>query len=87
MNDRTPVERLEDAIAAFVTEVDDDGGTLAGWVLTFQKTRIQIPESGTGPLSWDANYAVGSGISPFAALGLLAYAEHTIRRHTFEEDT
>jgi hypothetical protein len=87
MNDdqRTPLQRLDDAIAAFLDEVDDDGGTLAGWVLAYQKTKIQELGPEIDPISWGTDYAISAGISPATALGLVAIAERTIRRHATEE--
>lgn len=78
IDDRTPLQRLDDAIHDFSLAVGDEG-TLAGWVLVYQAQMLADEGPDIDPVQWDAGYSLAPGMSPFAAIGLVDHIRTVIR--------
>lgn len=81
-DEHTPLQRLDDAVDDFVrAQQFEDGSTLAGWVLVYQRTALDptAEERGYQPVKWGNGYAIAPGLSDYAALGLLDVVHEHIR--------
>lgn len=84
----TPLERLDEAVRAFVKETDpDDPGIVTGWVLGFQcVTYTDYP--GCDPAMFGSSYALGPGTSGETGIGLADMTRSRVRRAllSYEDD-
>lgn len=76
-DDRTPVQRLDDAVHEFSASVGDEG-TIAGWALVYQAQMLTDEGPEIDPVQWDAGYSIAPGMSPFAVVGLLEHLRGVI---------
>lgn len=76
MSDQQPIEKLHDAIEAFVREIGGDEGILSDWVLSWQMSAL-TDEPGMAPLMTTSDYTVGPSTTIAPAMGL---ARQLVRR-------
>ena len=68
MTERTPLQKLDDAVHEFIEEVGDEG-VPSGWVLTWQASKLtNIPD--LIPLAFSSDFTMSAGTSPELAVGL-----------------
>ncbi|QQO39342.1 hypothetical protein SEA_HITCHHIKER_56 [Microbacterium phage HitchHiker] len=72
--EKTPLEKLDDALYEFVKETlgGEDAPALHGWTLAFETSRISTEENAF-PLATSQHYSFGPSTTPSQALGLHRY--------------
>lgn len=80
-DEQTPLQRLDDAVHDFVAAAARTDSTVAGWVLTYQQTKLDptADERGMQPILWGNGYAIAPGLSDYAAIGLLDVVHEHLR--------
>jgi hypothetical protein len=81
-DDRTPLQRLDDAVHTFAAEIGNTG-TVGAWVVAYELTRI-VDEPGALPLQHSAGYAIGPAAGAAAAHGLAAGVAELARQHVVD---
>jgi hypothetical protein len=88
MSELTPLQKLEEAIEEFLTEVaeedgDESNAVLSAWTLSWQLSRV-VSDDHLVPLQFTSDYTFGVGTSPEAALGLASLTASRITRDVVE---
>lgn len=76
----TPLERLDDAIHAFIAETGGEGKAITGWVLGCSTSRIEVSEDDSLPLVTGATYSFGPQTSTTDAGGIVQFLSVVIER-------
>jgi hypothetical protein len=87
MADKTPLEKLDDAVHEYfaATKDDDDTGHISGWVLSTQVTRL-VDEPDALPMQTSWNYTFGPQTSAELALGLVTVVKAFFMRRLTNSD-
>lgn len=75
-DEQTPLERLDDAIQAFLTETDDgEGRFMTGWALGISTARIQSDDTDALPMVTGMYYTLGPQTSIVQLAGLAKFLD------------
>jgi hypothetical protein len=81
MSSATPLERLDDAVHAFLEETGQGHKAVTGWVLGISTSRVEASDDGeTIPLVTGAQYALGPQTSTTDAGGLVQFLGVVLER-------
>lgn len=80
MSDRTPLEKLDDAIHEFLAETDDGGKAITGWVVGMSTSRIQVEDDEYLPRVTGQSYALGPQTSMTDAAGIVQFTGVVLER-------
>lgn len=81
--ERTPLERLADAVHEFF-EADQDGTFVTSWAVVVSTARIQTENADALPMVDGAQYALGPETSAVQAAGLATFLNVVIERATWQ---
>lgn len=84
MVDKTPLQKLDDAIHVFLEETGglDQGKWVTGWVLGVSTARVE-PGEDLVPLVTGAQYAIGPQTSTTDAAGIVRFLDIVLERATW----
>jgi len=74
----TPIERLDDAVAEFLKDIEE-GGSLSGYALTWQTIQLSGDGENISIAGYHSDQTMGTMTSPELAVGLLELATARVK--------
>lgn len=80
MPELTPLQKLDDAVQTYLTEVYDDGRFLTGWAVGISTARIQSDDDQALPMVSGMHYSFGPQTSVVQLAGLAKFLDVVAER-------
>jgi hypothetical protein len=85
MTDRTPLERLDNAVEEFIRETGKTGSFVTGWALGVSTARVQAEDDTMLPMVTGAVYTLGPQTSIIQFAGLAKYLDVVADKATWQQ--